>query len=193
RTTGCISDSTTFVIEDERYFPEIEVIVDPSNCQNPSGAANVVLSDISREFKVSWYGDNGFFAQEKELVYIPVGKYRVDVEGTDGCVASAEAEIKGDIIIYNGVSANYDGLNDFFQVVCLEYFPDNNVKIYNRAGLLVYEQDFYDMNDPGKRFEGESNKGASIIGTELPIGTYFYVVDKSDGSKAKVGYLELNR
>jgi hypothetical protein len=142
---------------------------------------------------VTWYGDNGFESQGKELVYIPVGKYIVEVEGTDGCITSTEAEVKGDIIIYNGVSANNDGLNEFFAVVCLEYFPDNNVKIYNRAGLLVYEQDFYDMHNADKRFIGISNKGASIIGTELPIGTYFYVVDKNDGSKAKVGYLELNR
>ena len=193
RISGCISDPTEFAISNEQYYPTIDVIADPSDCQEPNGAANVIISDMTRDFKVTWIGDNGFEAQEKELVYIPVGKYRVEVEGTDGCITSAEAEVKGDVIIYNGVSANYDGLNDFFAIVCLEYFPDNNVKIFNRAGLLVYEQDFYDMTDPGKRFEGFSNKGASVIGTELPIGTYYYVVDKSDGSKAKVGYLELNR
>ena len=193
RITGCISDPTEFAIANESYFPEIDVIADPSNCQEPSGAANVIISDMTRDFKVTWYGDNGFETQEKEIVYIPVGKYIVEVEGTDGCISSTEAEVKGDVIIYNGVSANNDNLNDFFAIVCLEYFPTNNVKIYNRSGLLVYEQDFYDMNDPEKRFNGISNKGASVIGTELPIGTYFYVVDKNDGDKAKVGYLELNR
>jgi gliding motility-associated-like protein len=96
-------------------------------------------------------------------------------------------------VIYNAVSANQDGLNEFFQILCMEYFLNNNVKIFNRAGLLVYEQNYYDPTDPGRRFEGISNKGASIAGTELPIGTYFYVVDKSDNSKPKVGYLELNR
>ncbi|MCG8306114.1 MAG: gliding motility-associated C-terminal domain-containing protein, partial [Cytophagales bacterium] len=193
RITGCVSDPTEFSISNEQYYPVIDVIADPSDCQEPNGAANVIISDMTRDFKVTWIGENGFETQQKELVYIPIGKYIVEVEGTDGCITSAEAEVKGDVIIYNGVSANYDGLNDFFAIVCLEYFPDNNVKIYNRAGLLVYEQNFYDMNDPNKRFEGFSNKGASVIGTELPVGTYFYVVDKNDGSKAKVGYLELNR
>ena len=148
---------------------------------------------MTRDFTVTWFGDNGFEALEKEIVYIPSGKYRVEVEGSDGCISSAEAEVKADIIIYNGVSANNDGLNDFFAVVCLEYFINNNVKIYNRAGLFVYEQNFYDMHNPSRHLEGISNKGASIIGMELPIGTYFYVVDKNDGSKAKVGYLALNR
>ena len=180
-------------IDEILYFPEIQVIADPSNCEEPSGTASVILSDMTKDFKVTWYGDNGFMTQEKELVYIPVGKYRVEVEGTDGCIADAEAEVKGDILIYNGVSANFDGLNEYFQVVCLEYFPENNVKIFNRSGMLVYEQDFYDMNSPEKRFEGISNRGANILGTDLPIGTYFYVVNKNDGSEADVGYLELNR
>ena len=98
-----------------------------------------------------------------------------------------------DIIIYNGVSPNDDGLNDVFQIVCLEFFPDNNVKIFNRAGELVYEMDSYDMFDPNKSFNGVSNRGPHLNGDNLAIGTYFYVVDKGDGSKAVVGYLELNR
>ncbi|MCK5469152.1 MAG: hypothetical protein KAI99_11595, partial [Cyclobacteriaceae bacterium] len=105
RTTGCLSDPTEFAIANESYFPEIDIIADPSNCQEPSGAANVIISDMTRDFKVTWYGDNGFESQEKEIVYIPAGKYRVEVEGTDGCISSTEAEVKSDVIIYNGVSA----------------------------------------------------------------------------------------
>lgn len=193
RTTGCVSEPTEFAIANDSYYPEIDIIALPSSCMDPTGEANVIISDMTRDFSVTWIGDNGFTAQEKELVFIPIGKYLVVVEGTDGCTTEAEAEVKGDIVIYNAVSANNDGLNEFFQILCMEYFLNNNVKIFNRAGLLVYEQDYYDPTDPARRFEGVSNRGASITGTELPIGTYFYVVDKSDGSKPKVGYLELNR
>ncbi len=193
RTSGCISEPTEFAVSNETYFPEIDIIVNPSSCQEPSGAADVVITDLTRDFKVTWYGENGFEENLKELVYIPAGKYTVVVEGTDGCTTSAETEVKEDVIIYNGVSANNDGMNDYFQIICLEYFPENNVKIFNRAGMLVYEQNFYDMTDPAKRFDGISNRGTSVTGKDLPIGTYFYVVNKNDGSKAKVGYLELNR
>jgi hypothetical protein len=193
RETGCISDPTEFVIANDTYFPIIDVIATPSNCMDPTGQIEVIVSDMTRDFKATWIGDNGFEAQGKELVFIPIGNYDVIVEGSDGCNSEAKAEIKGDIIIYNAVSANQDGLNEFFQILCMEFFLDNSVKIYNRAGLLVYEQDYYDPTDPSRRFEGISNKGASIAGTELPIGTYFYVADKNDGSKPKVGYLELNR
>jgi large repetitive protein len=40
-------------------------------------------------------------------------------------------------------------------------------------------------------FDGVSNKGISIMGTNLPDGTYFYVIDKHDGSKPLAGYLEI--
>ncbi len=193
RNTGCISDPNEFAISDESYFPEIDIIVDPSNCMEPSGGANVIISDVTQEYKVTWFGENGYEEQLKEIVYIPVGKYRVEVEGSEGCFTSSEAEVKGEVLIYNGISANNDGFNDYFKVVCLEYFPDNNVKIYSRSGMLVYDQDNYDMYNEGSRFDGVSNKGANILGTELPIGTYYYVVNKNDGSKPKGGYLELVR
>lgn len=193
RTTGCISDATEFAISNETYFPVIDVMVNPSHCLEPSGSAKVVISDLSQAYKVTWYNENGYEEQLQEINYIPAGKYRVEVEGSEGCISSTEAEVKGDVLIYNGVSANYDGLNDYFKVVCLEYFPDNNVKIYNRSGLLVYNQDNYNMHDEARRFEGVSNEGASILGKELPIGTYYYVVNKNDGSTPGMGYLELAR
>jgi large repetitive protein len=32
-----------------------------------------------------------------------------------------------------------------------------------------------------------------MAGTLLPVGTYFYIIDKGDGSKPRTGYLELVR
>ena len=181
RTTGCISDSTEFVISDETYFPQFEIVANPSSCEDPTGSADVIISDMTRDFKVTWWNDDGFFQQQKEIVYIPMGTYNVDVEGTDGCITSSVVEINGDVKVYNGVSPNDDGMNDYFKIVCLHFFPDNIVKIYNRAGVLVFEQSNYD-HFTERRFEGISNKGLNLIGQELPIGTYFYVIDKGDES-----------
>src|SRR5690606_26689340 len=100
--------------------------------------------------------------------------------------------ISTDVIIYNGVSANGDGLNDVFHIECIDLFPNNNVKIFNRAGELVYEMNNYDTYNPSRSFEGVPNKGP-IHGSRLAIGTYFYVVDLGTGGKPKVGYLELTR
>jgi gliding motility-associated-like protein len=192
RSTGCVSDPTTFTIADETYYPEVELVTEPSSCEDADGSANVIIGDMTRDFEVTWVGDNGFESNLQELVYVPRGIYTAHVEGTDGCVTTITTEIKGDVKIYNGVSPNNDGMNDFFKITCLEHFPDNRVRIYNRAGVLVWEMDGYDIYTEN-RFEGISNRGLSVLGTELPIGTYYYVIEKNDGSKAHVGYLELKR
>jgi len=53
---------------------------------------------------------------------------------------------------------------------------------------LVYEMDFYD--NLSNRFEGFSNVGPA---RKLPVGTYYYIVDRGDGSELLQGYLELVR
>jgi hypothetical protein len=57
-----------------------------------------------------------FESQLKEIVLHPKGYiYTVDVEGTDGCITTMTTEVKGDVKVYNGVSPNNDGMNDFFK------------------------------------------------------------------------------
>jgi hypothetical protein len=65
------------------------------------------------------------------------------------------------------------------------------VKIFNRSGILVYEIDGY--NNADKAFNGIGLDGLYLSGKELPVGTYFYIIDKRDGSKPVAGYLELDR
>jgi hypothetical protein len=54
---------------------------------------------------------------------------------------------------------------------------------------MVYMGEGYDNAEI--YFDGKSNKGVSPMGINLPDGTYFYVIDKRDGSKPIAGYLEL--
>jgi hypothetical protein len=80
-------------------------------------------------------------------------------------------------------------MNDFFEIGCIDEFPGNNVRIFNRSGALVYEASGYNNGDI--IFNGISNRGVNVLGNELPDGTYFYIVTKNDGSEPKTGYLEL--
>ena len=105
------------------------------------------------------------------------------------CETSKSFEIKTDIAIYNAVSKNNDGMNDIFEVGCIGEFPNNSVRIFNRAGTLVFEAGGYDNQDI--YFNGISNSGVNILGNDLPDGTYFYIINKGDGSEPKTGYLEL--
>ena len=108
------------------------------------------------------------------------------------------AKIKVEVIkdkpltIYNGVSADGDGHNDYFNIDGIEYYPKNNLKIFNRWGVLVYEKDGYSNEDP---FDGHSNGRATISAdSKLPQGTYYYILeyeDSDDQSHTEKGWLYL--
>ncbi|MDY2587270.1 DUF7507 domain-containing protein, partial [Winogradskyella aquimaris] len=93
------------------------------------------------------------------------------------------------LTIYNEFSPNGDGVNETFVIDCLERFPNNKLEVYNRWGNIVYSKNGY-LND----WSGTTN-GRAVIGQsdELPVGTYYYVLDLGDGSEPRVGWLYINR
>ena len=83
------------------------------------------------------------------------------------------------VVIYNGISANGDGQNDYFHIEGIERYRDNNLKIFNRWGVLVYEKDGYSNTE--EPFDGHSNGRATIsAGSKLPQGTYYYILEYKD-------------
>ncbi len=99
-----------------------------------------------------------------------------------------------DLEVYNALTPNGDGDNDMFVIRNIEKFPDNQVQIFNRWGVLVYEARGYGVD--GKFFTGISEGTVTIQqNEELPVGTYYYVLEYVvDGqTKSRAGYLYINR
>ncbi|WP_298544486.1 PKD-like domain-containing protein [uncultured Aquimarina sp.] len=108
---------------------------------------------------------------------------------------NSDATAEDDLEIFNAVTPNGDGNNDVFIIRNIENFPDNELKIFNRWGVLVYEAIGYGQNQ--EYFRGESN-GRVTVNQErqLPVGTYFYVLaykNNEGESKTRSGYLYINR
>ena len=98
--------------------------------------------------------------------------------------------------IYNYVSANNDGYNDYFIIENIDCYPDNTVEIYNRWGVQVYKTTGYGTAVSQNVFTGISDGRATVSQDKtLPEGTYFYVIQYkgTPGSGSKSGYLELTR
>ena len=123
-------------------------------------------------------------------------KYRLCMK--DHPTICAEAKVKiviledKPIVIHNGISANGDGVNDGFIIEHIEGYPKNNLKIFNRWGVLVYEKDGYTNSEP---FDGHSNGRATISAeSKLPQGTYYYILEYQDTAEqthTKKGWLYL--
>jgi gliding motility-associated-like protein len=190
--TGCISDPINFSIADETVYPDFDLQLFDAICNKSDGKALILIKTFNLINNINWYIDNGtFLHQGDELMEIAAGAYTVEAIGDNLCKTTKNFEINSDINIFNGISTNEDGNNDWFVLDCIESYPDNNVKIFNRSGTLVYETDHYDNHY--NRFNGLGNRGIYLGSKELPAGTYFYVIDLNNGSKPRSGYLELIR
>ncbi|MDZ4824680.1 MAG: HYR domain-containing protein [Flavobacteriales bacterium] len=93
-----------------------------------------------------------------------------------------------DLIIPQGISPDGDGVNDVFEIIGLEDYPDNKLAIFNRWGHKVFEASQY-KND----WDGRSQDALTIGDALLPKGTYFFVLDLGSSVKAVKGYIYLNR
>jgi gliding motility-associated-like protein len=188
--SGCVSDPVVAEILPFQELPDFDIVTKPTNCEQNIGEAMLVLKNNVDLYLVEWHigSDIQYGTMLSDL---PKGEFTVIATTYAECSLEKSFEIRPEILVFNGISRNNDGQNDFFEIACIEDFPQNNVKIFNRAGTLVYEANGYDNQDV--LFDGVSNRGISLLGTDLPDGTYFYIIDKRDGSEPKTGYLELLR
>ena len=89
------------------------------------------------------------------------------------------------------VTANGDGVNDVLIIPeLLELSPNNHLKIYNRFGSLVFEQQNYT-----DQFNGFANVDNFVIDRQqgLPADVYFYIVTMDDLDLDFQGFLYLTR
>ena len=88
-----------------------------------------------------------------------------------------------DLEFYNAISTDEGSQNNGFIIKNIDLYPNNNLKIFNRYGVLVYEKDGYTNTDP---FKGISTGRATVNkDSKLPQGTYYYVLEYTDGQNQK--------
>jgi large repetitive protein len=189
RITGCKSPLVSKAIEDKKEYPAFGFQITNASCDLPNGFATVYFTSMTGISTIEWFSSNQLVAFGPNLTDAASGTYSVRIISQLGCETNQDMEILADIRPRNGISRNGDAQNDYFHIDCIEQFEENNVKVFNRAGTLVYEADGYD--NANIYFNGGSNRGISPIGTDVPDGTYFFIVDKRNGSKPIVGYLEI--
>jgi gliding motility-associated-like protein len=131
------------------------------------------------------------------------GEYKIAYSSTEGtCKYYVDFTVivdtecvpcgKGDIIISKAVTANGDGVNDFFEITGVEYCAFSfDVMIFNRWGTKIAEVKDY-QHDWG----GESPDGSFGQSGMLPTGTYYYIINATDKNSGTIlepfnGYIYL--
>ncbi|WP_347753155.1 gliding motility-associated C-terminal domain-containing protein, partial [Flavobacterium sp. T-16] len=123
---------------------------------------------------------------------------RITIKVNDDCLVLA----CGTVEVFNAISANNDSLNNKLVIKNIDNtscYPENNLEIYNRWGVLVFETKNY--NNQNNYFDGYSRGRTTIKDTAgLPTGTYYYIlnytaIDKDGNTQIKklASYLYINR
>ncbi|MBL3657312.1 T9SS type B sorting domain-containing protein [Fulvivirga sediminis] len=191
----CTGIATAQILHEETY-PEFTFSIVNPDCSTPNGAITLVPTSTVDIARVIWTKEGGDPADSTAvlnrgfiLADIGGGIYTVHVYSSTQCYVSEDVEILGNPTPHRGIARRSGYGNDRFYIDCIENFEESIVKIFNRAGTLVYETEGYDNEN--NFFNGVSNKGISVMGTDLPDGTYFYIIDKRNGTKPLAGYLEI--
>ncbi len=119
-----------------------------------------------------------------------------DSDGTPDYLDSDLIVLDEELEVFNVITPNNDGIHDVLTIKGIENYPNNTIKIYNRWGVLVYATKSY--NNDSNYFDGTSEGRVTVEeDNQLPVGTYFYILDYTPSSTGKMttltGYIYLNR
>jgi gliding motility-associated-like protein len=101
--------------------------------------------------------------------------FTVTITDVNGCVFTDDVKVCVKVDNFKAISMltpNDDGKNDELYFGDLSDYPDNQLRIFNRWGNLIFEADGYQIT--GDLFNGTRN------GERLPADTYYYVLTYGD-------------
>ena len=102
----------------------------------------------------------------------------MDSEGCFDNICETLLVVPADIENINVITPNDDGINDQLAFQYLEFYPENEIFIFNRWGNLVYQAESYDN---------------SWAGNDLTEGTYFYILEIRGINKTYSSFFQLKR
>ncbi|MDZ4846924.1 MAG: gliding motility-associated C-terminal domain-containing protein [Chitinophagales bacterium] len=203
------SDTTTFVIDGPRCNTPPVAVDDTTKlfvCINESTDINVLLNDfdpdgddlyvsailgqplhgtaaINTDQTITYTPATGFIGLDT-FAYVVCETGIAPAFCDSAIVIVAVLPCRPNIQIPNGFSPNGDGTNDEFEIPGIEFFPNNELMLFNRWGNKVRE------------YKGYKNEwtGTNADGDPLPDGTYYYVLNLNDGANTTyTGYVIIHR
>jgi len=203
---NCVKTDTVVVYQYSRQIPNFanHTTGDTIAVQ---GSSLQLLIDPSANFKQYVWTPNLFvesYVPVTTTPYITISP--LDINGTGFLIYQVEAmslpqygscketasikiNITGTPEPYTGFTPNGDGQNDYWLIKNAAFNDKMSIDVFNRWGEAIYSQKGCPAADGTdcQVWNGKRN------GKDVPIGTYYYVVNLNDGSKAMTGTITIVR
>lgn len=167
---GCTGSSSVIISQPDTLTINADILLygngfNMSGFGETDGAISTDVQGGTPQYTYDWNIDA--LDQNEGGINLAPGTYTLTVTDANGCTADTVIVLTEpfDITLPTGLSPNGDGDNDTYVILGIEAFPNNEFKVFNRWGNIVYEKTRYN-NEWG----GESKNGEA-----LTDGTYFVV------------------
>ncbi|MCD6179386.1 MAG: gliding motility-associated C-terminal domain-containing protein, partial [Bacteroidales bacterium] len=191
------AENDTFTIDENSINNRFTILKNDFFGYDGPGEQNLWINSSPFYGEIS-INDNGttenllddFFVYTPNRNYFEGDTFEYSIFDKSGDEARAQVQINftpNPLHIPEAFSPNGDGINEFFHIRGLYYYPENSIIIYDEKGDKVFESDPYD-ND----WDGTNHFSINPFEI-LPQATYFYILNLGDGSKPIKGYIYINR
>ena len=159
--------------------------------QISSGGSIDVFSTNMTLDTYQWHWSGGGetiqLATQREITDYPTvtGWYYLELYTFEGCLVGYDSlKVVVGVTPYNAITPNADGSNDTWKIPGIKAYPDALIQVFNRWGALVYEAS---GGSDYVAWDGTSD------GKELPVGTYYYIIDLKTGEDLQTGPITIIR
>ena len=151
----------------------------------PDGGIRLTVTGgvVGTDYEYSW-SDN---STTRDITDIYSGLYIVTVSDLNGCALTATIDLEPlnetCLIIPNAISPNGDLINDEWHIGMMDIYPQAEVKVFNRWGIVIWRSE----KGYPQPWDGRSK------GKLLPVDSYHYIINLNNGSKPIVGNITIIR
>ncbi len=139
---------------------------------------DVLDNSVTYNFLWDFEGVGTRTGREETVTFPSTDTFQISLMVTDsyGCTSTSSqfVIVLKEIHVQNVFTPNGDHINDFFMISSNGDYP-LNLKIFTRAGILVFENEGYTITWDGRTASGQ----------ELKQGVYFYVLEALSGDPSK--------
>ncbi len=163
-----------------------------SQSTNMTGS-NAAMQDFEGDGQNDWRDENDdddLYLTRFEDLNVD-GNYSNDDTDFDGHPEYLDYGRDCDLFVPEAFSPNDDNIHDYFQIYCINHFPNAKMYIFDQLGNKLFEKarygnlDFWLSHDRAW-WNGKPEFGPSKVRNEIvPPGTYYYVLDLGNGEVKK--------